>query len=161
MKQIRAKFAECLLGEMKGNKDIYVLTGDLGYKMWDKIRDTYPERFINVGAAEQTMMDIAIGLAQDGKIPFVYSITSFLVYRPFEALRTYINHEKIPVKMIGGGDGYDYAHDGISHFAHDVELMLRPLINITICKPHDESDVWPILNEVIKNQTPYLVILKR
>lgn len=159
--KIRAEFAKCLEREMRFDKRIYVLTADLGYRMFDRIQDDHPDRFFNVGAAEQTMMDIAIGLAQDGKIPFVYSITPFLVYRPFEALRTYINHEKIPVKMIGGGADYDYEHDGMSHFAHDVELIVRPLSNITVCKPYDENDVYPILREVIKNPSPYLVILKR
>lgn len=161
MENLRAKFAQVLEQEMKDNPNIYVLTADLGYKMWDSIRDNYPDRFFNVGAAEQTMMDIAIGLAYAGKIPVVYSITPFLVYRPFEALRTYINHEKLNVKMIGGGDDYDYAHDGMSHYAHDVSLIMRPFLNITVCKPHDTEILETQIREMLKSQNPYLVILKR
>lgn len=161
MKNIRATFASTLYEEMKDNKDIYVLTADLGYKMWDKIRDDYPSRFVNVGAAEQTMMDIAIGLAYSGKIPFCYSITPFLIYRPFEALRTYINHEKLNVKLVGGGHNKDYAHDGISHYAHDVEMIMRPLTNITVCVPYDDSVAETVVREMVKSDNPYLVILKR
>jgi len=158
---IRREFAKCLEEVMRDDKRITLITGDLGYKMWDSIRDRFPDRFINVGAAEQVMMDIAIGMAQDGRIPFVYSITPFLIYRPYEALRTYINHEKTPVKMIGGGTDFDYMHDGFSHYAHDVRHLLRPLMNITVCQPYAESDVYPILREMIRNSSPYLVLLKR
>src|SRR5690242_17443014 len=100
---------------MKQNPKIWAITGDLGYIGFDKIRDEFPDRFINTGAAEVAMMDIAIGLALGGVVPVVYSITPFLLYRPFESLRTYINHEKIPVVMIGSGRDSDYEHDGFSH----------------------------------------------
>ena len=89
---MRQLFFEELYKQMKINNDIYALTGDLGYGGFDKIRDEFSDRFINCGAAETAMMDIACGMAIEGKIPFVYSITTFLVYRPFEVLRTYINH---------------------------------------------------------------------
>jgi len=91
---MRPYFAECLHKEMKKNKDIYVLTSDLGYGMWDKIRKDYADRFINVGAAEQALIGISIGLALSGKIPVAYSITSFLLYRPFETIRNYVDYEK-------------------------------------------------------------------
>ena len=81
--RMRRCFADILYQHMARNKDIWVLTADLGYKMWDMIRDDYPKRFINVGASEQAMMGMAVGLALEGKVPIVYSITPFLLYRPF------------------------------------------------------------------------------
>ena len=92
---MRGYFAFELLQQMKDNKDIILLLGDLGYMMFDKHRELFPNRVINTGAAEQAMMDMAVGLAYEGKIPVVYSITPFLLCRPFETIRTYINHEKI------------------------------------------------------------------
>ena len=79
---------------MKENKNIFLLTGDLGYNLWDNIKIDFKDRFINAGSSEQLMMGMAIGLAMDGKIPIVYSITPFLLYRPFELIRNYVNHEK-------------------------------------------------------------------
>ena len=100
---MRKEFAKILHQEMSSNEDIVVLTGDLGYGLWDKIKIDYPDRFWNVGSSEQLMMGMASGMAMDGKIPFVYSITPFLLYRPFEFIRNYVDHEKLPVKLIGGG----------------------------------------------------------
>ena len=97
---MRKIFAEKLYDKMKVNEDIYLITGDLGYGLWDKIRDDFPKRFFNVGSSEMAMMGMGIGLAMEGKIPFVYSITPFAIYRPFEMIRNYIDHEKIPVNIM-------------------------------------------------------------
>ncbi|MCL5438466.1 MAG: transketolase, partial [Patescibacteria group bacterium] len=61
--KMRACFADCVYKRMEKNKNIYVVVNDLGYKMWDKIREDFPDRFINVGAAEQTLIGVGIGLA--------------------------------------------------------------------------------------------------
>ena len=98
---MRKAFSERLHLEMAKNKDIVVLTGDLGYGLWDRIRIDYQDRFFNVGSSEQLMMGMASGMAMEGKIPVVYSITPFLLYRPFEFIRNYVDHEKLPVKLIG------------------------------------------------------------
>src|SRR5579859_4444651 len=100
---MRAHFAQVLEKEMRHNSKIWIVTGDLGYKLWDNVRLKYPDRFINVGAAEQAMVGVGVGLALSGQIPFLYSITPFLLYRPFETLRNYVHYEKIPVKLIGSG----------------------------------------------------------
>ena len=115
---------------MQKDENVFFVTGDLGYGIFDKICQDFPERFINTGAAEQAMMGVAIGLTLKGKKVFVYSITPFLLYRAFEAIRTYINHEKIPVILVGSGRGNDYEHDGFSHYAGDDELFLQHFENI-------------------------------
>jgi len=158
---MRRTFVDALYKEMKTNDKIFVLTGDLGYKMFDEIRDKYPKRFINVGAAEQALLDISCGLALDGKIPFTYSITPFLIYRPFETLRTYVNHEKIPVKLVGGGRDKDYEHDGISHHAHDVKGFLDLLPNITQYWPMSKGIVPKMLKQMLEDQGPSFISLKR
>ena len=127
---MRKEFADKLYELMQKDKDVYFVTGDLGYGIFDKICQDFPERFINTGAAEQAMMGVAIGLTLKGKKVFVYSITPFLLYRAFEAIRTYINHEKIPVILVGSGRGNDYEHDGFSHYAGDDELFLQHFENI-------------------------------
>ena len=127
---MRKEFADKLYELMQKDENVFFVTGDLGYGIFDKICQDFPERFINTGAAEQAMMGVAIGLTLKGKKVFVYSITPFLLYRAFEAIRTYINHEKIPVILVGSGRGNDYEHDGFSHYAGDDELFLQHFENI-------------------------------
>lgn len=157
----RAFFADCIHKEMKKNKNIYVLVNDLGYKMWDKIRKDFPDRFINVGAAEQTLIGVGIGLALSGKIPVVYSITTFLLYRPFETIRNYIHHEKIPVKLIGSGRNKDYIHDGISHWAQEDKEIMKILKNIKAYWPEDTREVSKLVGKMLKDSKPYYINLKR
>ncbi len=164
---------------MQINKDIWIIVGDLGYKMWDKVRDDFRDRFINTGAAEQAMMGIAVGLALKGKIPIVYSITTFLLYRPFETIRNYINHEKIPVKLVGSGRDKDYAHDGFSHWSEDAwklfemplsyyedlrdgeEEMIPIFNNIHAFWPQTKEEIPKMVDSMIKNNKPSFISLRR
>ena len=98
---MRKQFAEQLHTLMSLDENIVLLTGDLGYGLWDRIKIDYPDRFFNTLSAEQLMMGTAVGMAMEGKIPIVYSITPFAIYRPFELIRNYLSHEQIPVKIIG------------------------------------------------------------
>lgn len=158
---MRAHFAYAIHRKMKKNKKIWVIVNDLGYKMWDKVRDDFPDRFINVGAAEQAMMGIAIGLAISGKIPVVYSITSFLLYRPFETIRNYIHYEKIPVKLIGGGQKREYLHDGISHWVDEDEAVMAIFNNIKSVWPEVNEQIPQVVDEMIKSKLPWYINLKR
>lgn len=158
---MRREFKEELYQHMLKDDRIIVVTGDLGYGMFDKIREDFPDRFINTGAAEQSMMGIAVGLALQGKIPVVYSITPFLLYRPFETIRTYINHESIPVIMIGGGRNKDYEHDGISHDASDDKIFMQHFKNIESRWPDRVEDMKSIVKEAITSEKPYYINLTR
>ncbi len=140
---------------------LWCLTGDLGYIGFDVVRKDYSDRFINCKASEQAMLDIACGLALSGKMPLVYSITPFLIYRPFETLRTYINHEKIPIKMVGGGRDTDYKIDGWSHHATDVKPFLDLLPNIKQYWPNTIEEMLQMTNEMLKNDKPCFLSLHR
>ena len=89
-----------LLESMVDNEDIITLTADLGFGLLDQVRNAFPDRFYNVGAAEQLMIGVAIGMAEEGLTPVCYSMSSFLLYRPFEFLRNYVNYEKINIKHL-------------------------------------------------------------
>lgn len=146
---------------MAKNKKIWALAGDLGYGGFDNIRKDFSDRFINVGASEHTMLDIAVGLALEGKIPFVYSITTFLLFRPFEVIRNYINHEKIPVKLIGSGRNKDYAHDGFSHWSEDDKKVMSFFPNITSLWPNNKEEIPRIIDKMIATKKPFYLNLKR
>lgn len=158
---MRRRFADAIHKQMQSNKDIWVISGDLGYKMWDQIRLDFPERFINVGAAEQAMMGVAVGLALERKIPVVYSITTFLLYRPFETIRNYINYEKIPVKLLGAGRDKDYSHDGISHWSEEDQEVMKIFGDIKSFWPQEEDNIEELVDKMIKDKDPWYVNLRR
>jgi len=158
---MRGWFVYELYYQMLENKKIWVVTADLGYGMFDKIRDTFPDRFINAGAAEQATLGISVGLALEGKIPFAYSITPFLLYRPFETIRNYINKENIPVKLVGGGRDRDYEHDGFSHWSEEDREVMRLFPNIQAYWPETKDEVPGLLRKIIKNKKPTYLNLTR
>jgi transketolase len=158
---MRKQFAHLLHTEMSSNPNIYLITGDLGYGLWDKVRDDYPDRFYNVGSSEMAMMGAAIGLAMDGKIPYVYSITPFAIYRPFEMIRNYLDHEKIPVNVIGGGRDKDYGYLGFSHWSHDDKEIMSVFHNIISSWPENDSELFDSFLFSLDKQLPTYINLKR
>ena len=159
---IRGYFAYEVYNHMVGNKNIFVVAGDLGFGMMDAIKRDFPERFINVGAAEQSMIGVCIGLAEEGKIPIAYSITPFLLYRPFETINTYIQGEGSAVKLVGSGRQKDYLHDGSSHWAlDDARIMKNVFTNIEARWPETKEDIPDLVREMIETPRPYYVNLKR
>lgn len=158
---MRKDFAEMLYNEMAFNKDIYLITGDLGYGLWDRIRDTYKDRFYNVGSSEMAMMGMGIGLAMEGKIPYIYSITPFAIYRPFEMIRNYLDHEKIPVNVIGGGRDKDYGYLGFSHWSEDDKKIMQCFESIVKFHPNDQNELEEAFKLSLGKKFPMYINLKR
>ena len=151
---MREQFARQLYDLMKIDDRILFITADLGYGIFDRIRE-FTGRFFNVGAAEQVMMDMAVGFALSGKVPVVYSITPFLIFRPIETIRLYIDKENIPVIMAGSGRGKDYFLDGFSHDASDHDI-LKFFKNIRFI----EDETFD-LQEIVNSGKPTYLNLKR
>ena len=159
---MRKKFAELIYNDMTHNEQIWVVTADLGYKMWDKCFLDFPERCINVGAAEEAMLGIATGLAWSGKIPICYSITNFLLYRPFEWIRNYLAIGQAPVKLIASGRGRDYVDGGITHWSDDAEGILSNFKQSIIQYwPKTEEALPDIVRETLQNNKPTFISLRR
>ena len=158
---IRGYFAYELHQQMAKDSSIWLITGDLGYKMWDFVRRDFPERFINTGAAETAMMGIGVGLALEGKKPFVYSITTFLLYRPFETIRNYIDHESVPVRLVGSGWHHDYQHDGFSHHPEEQRQVLGLWPNITSLFPAGKEAIPDMVKQMVEINKPWYINLRR
>lgn len=159
---MRKECIELLHGSMQVDSNIMVLTADLGFGVLDPIKDNYPDRFYNTGAAEQLMIGAAVGLVRSGKTAVCYSMSSFILYRPFEFLRNYVNAEQVPVKLIGSGRDRDYSHDGISHWADDDELVLKALPNIKIYKPKTLTELTTMWISFISSSDPaYLNLVRK
>jgi len=155
----RREFVSLLINEMNKNEKIFLLTGDLGFGLFDDIKKDFPNRFINVGSCEQLMLGLAVGLSYEGWIPLCYSITPFLLYRPFEFIRNYLDHELANVKLVGGGRNKDYKTLGFSHWAEDDVKIISSLDNIKIYKPEKMSS--EIFKEFMYNNKPSYINLIR
>jgi transketolase len=158
---MKQQFAQKLYELMSEHDKIIVLTADLGFGLFDKIRRDFPSRFYNVGSSEQLMIGIGIGLYYKGFIPVCYSITPFLLYRPFEMIRNYVNYEKVPLKLVGCGRNKDYSHDGFTHWADDDEEIIKTLKNIEICKPVDDELTYNYLKKNILSEIPVYLNISR
>ena len=159
---MRNLFGELLADSIKTDERIWLLTGDLGFGVLNKAREVAPDRAYNVGAAEQLMLGAAVGLTHNNKIPICYSITPFVIFRPYEYLRNYLNHEFAPVKLVGAGRDKDYGHLGFSHWAIDDEDALRAFPHIKIFKPKDEAELSSMWQDYLYNDQPcYLNILRK
>lgn len=156
---MRKIFSEFLLEELRSNKDLFLITGDLGFNLFNKHLEEFPKRVLNPGSSEQLIIGMATGLALEKKIPIVYSITPFILYRPFEFIRNYMNHEKIPVKIVGGGRDFDYGSEGFTHHAPEDIDILNNFENIELLKPKEfNKDVF---DHFINTTNPVYLNLSR
>jgi len=158
---MRQQFVANLLEEMHKNENIYVLLGDLGFNLFDEMRNLYPSRCINIGASEQLMIGMAAGLAMENKIPVCYTITPFLIYRPFEFIRNFMQDEKIPIKLVGSGRGKDYIDSGFTHFSEEVGPILGELNNISTYFPESESELLEIIPDFLSSSSPAFLSLRK
>jgi transketolase len=158
---MRKIFAQFLLNKMQDNKNILLLTGDLGYGLFDEIRASFPDQFYNFGSSELTMVTAACGMAKENKIPYVYSITPFILFRPFEAIRNYIDHERTPVKLIGGGRNKEYGYLGFSHWGEDDMKFMNNFENILSFKPNDDFELEKTLEYSLNINLGVYINLKK
>jgi transketolase len=107
------------------------------------------------------MLGAAVGLTHNNKIPICYSITPFVIFRPYEWLRNYLNHEGAPVKLVGAGRDQDYGHLGFSHWATDDEDALQAFPNIKIYKPNSIEEINNIWEEFLYIDKPCYLNIRR
>jgi transketolase len=142
---LRKAFIDALSGIAAADERVILLTGDLGYMVMEPFRARFPERFINVGVAEQNMIGLATGLAEAGLRPYTYSIATFASLRPFEFIRNGPVLHQLPVRMVGMGMGFEYGHGGPSHYALEDIGALRTLPGLTVVIPADSAQTTTAL----------------
>jgi transketolase len=121
---MRNAFLDELLAVAEQDPSVVLLTGDLGFMVLEPFAERFPDRFFNLGVAEQNMVGVATGLAEAGLRPFVYSIATFATLRPYEFIRNGPLLHDLPVRIVGVGGGFDYAHNGVTHHAlEDIAIM--------------------------------------
>jgi transketolase len=135
---VRNTFSETLYAEATANPDIYIVVADISPAgSMGKFSSEYPERFINVGVAEQSMIGIAAGLALKGCQPFAYTIATFSLYRPFEMIRDDLCYQNLPVTVVGMGAGVIYSTLGGTHHTQEDIAIASALPNMQVLAPCD------------------------
>lgn len=140
---------------MKKDKNIFFLTADFGSPVIDKIKNDYPERFLNVGIAEQNLINIACGLGLEGFKVVCYAIAPFITMRCYEQIRVNLallsTVRKINVNLIGVGAGYSYSISGPTHQCFEDLSIINTLPGINIFSPSDESTTRGIPKYLLNN----------
>ena len=124
---MRRKFGKILNNLAKKDKKIILLVGDIGYRIFDDFRKEHPKRFINLGICEQSLIGFASGLALEGLKPWVYTITPFLIERPFEQIKLDVDQQKANVKLVGFAD---YPSLGPSHSELNAKKLMQLFKNV-------------------------------
>ena len=143
---------------MGEDKKIFFLSADFGSPILDKIRRDFPERFINVGIAEQNLINISAGLALEGYTVFAYAIAPFLTMRCYEQIRVSLalmsEVRDINVNLIGVGAGYSYVVSGPTHQCYEDITLMRALPNFQVLSPADHVTAEALFEVCIKNSGP-------
>ena len=139
---MRNKFADTLYKIGKKDKKIFILVADISPAgSIQKFRDEFPDRFINCGVAEQSMVGIAAGLAMDGMKPFCYTIATFSLFRPYEMIRVDLCYQNLPVTIIGMGAGLIYSTLGATHQTYEDIAVTTALPNMQVLAPCDPLEM--------------------
>lgn len=140
-------FAQCLIDRASSDDRIFVITPDMGFSVFDEFKNKFPNKFLNIGVAEQNAIGVAAGMALSGKIVYVYSIIPFITMRCFEQIRVNVSYMKTNVRLIGVGAGLAYGAQGVTHHAIEDIAIMRSLPNMTVCCPGDPIEVRELINE--------------
>jgi len=136
-KDIRDAFFDELLAVGAGDEQMIVITNDMDVFSLRHFRQGYPERFVNIGVAEQNMISVAAGLASCGKKVVVYGISSFVTFRCYEQIKFNVCSMRLPVVLVGVGSGLAFSFDGPSHHGMQDIAVMRALPEMTIYNPGD------------------------
>ncbi|MBI5210948.1 MAG: transketolase [Elusimicrobia bacterium] len=151
---MKLAFVETLIRLARANRRIMLLTGDLGFQIFDRFQALYGPRYVNVGVAEAQLVGAAAGLAMTGYRPVTYSIASFATARCFEQIKLSIAYHGLPVVLVGGGGGYAYGECGVTHHSGEDLSLLSGLPGMTVVAPGDAHEVERLLPQVLELPGP-------
>ena len=134
---MRDTFVKTLIDIAKKDKNVHLITGDLGFGVLKPFWEQLPDQFTNAGIAEQNMTSFAAGLALQGKTVFTYSIGNFPTLRALEQIRNDCAYHNANVKIVCVGGGFVYGPLGMSHHATEDLSIMRALPDVTVLAPGD------------------------
>lgn len=141
---MRTNFINQLVEEARQNDKIFLVVGDLGYHVIEPFAQEFPDRFLNVGIAEQNMAGVAAGLAMSGYVVYFYSIGNFPTLRCLEQIRNDVAYHNLNVRAVAVGAGYAYGSLGATHQATEEIGCLRSIPNMVVATPGDPLEARAI-----------------
>jgi transketolase len=158
---MRNSFIKTLLELADQDERIFLLCGDLGYSVLEPFAQRFPDRFLNVGIAEQNMVGVATGLALEGYTVFCYSIGNFPTLRAMEQIRYDVCYHEANVKIIAVGGGYAYGPLSTSHHTTEELGMLRTIPGMVVTAPGDPAEVDAMTAFIANHQGPCYMRLNK
>lgn len=159
---MRNAFAKAVEALADVHPELVMLAGDIGNRLFDRLREKHPDRFYNCGVAEANMTGVASGLAACGLRPITYTITPFNTVRCLEQIRLDICYPNLPVIVVGTGAGLSYAGLGATHHSMEDIAILRTLPNMHVVCPADPVEVRLALTDAVRLARPtYIRIGKK
>ena len=154
---MRRSFGKYINKLAKKDKKIVLLVGDIGFGIFDEFRENFPDRFFNLGICEQSLIGAASGMSLEGLKPWVYTITPFLIERPFEQVKLDIDQQKANVKLVGFAD---YPSLGPTHAELDAKKLMSLFKNIQSFYPKDSKETEKYTLRSYKIEGPTFISLK-
>lgn len=158
---MRTSFFKIIEERAQADQNVFLLTADLGFKLFDSFKFRYPERFFDIGVAEANMIGVAAGLSLSGKNVYCYSITPFLVMRAYEQIRLDIAYHNLNVKLVGVGGGFTYGLEGFTHFGIEDLSLMRSLPNMSVVAPADRKEAEQLARISLTYPSPLYIRLGR
>ena len=156
---MRLVFSDTLVDLAKKDDRICFITPDMGYGVMDSFKTTFPDRYFNLGIAEQNVIAVAAGMALSGFKPYVYSVIPFIVHRCLEQIRVNISYMNVDVKIIGTGAGFEYGNAGATHYGTEDISIMRSFPNIEVYSPGDLSETEQIVRLSAQHNKPAYIRL--
>ncbi|RLG69479.1 MAG: transketolase family protein, partial [Methanobacteriota archaeon] len=161
-KNCRKAYGLALVELGRKYKNLVVLDADLAVSTHTAMfKKEFPDRFFDVGVAEQNMMDTAAGLATTGKIVFASTFAVFATGRPYDQIRQSIAYPNLPVKIVATHAGVTVGADGASHQTTEDVALMRVLPNMSIYAPADYYETFKLVVSIAKDPGPAYVRLPR
>ena len=154
---MRRSFGKIITELADRDEKIYVIVGDIGYRVFDEFRQKHPDRFINMGICEQSMIGVSAGMALEGLNPWGYTITPFLIERPFEQVKLDIDQQNVNVKLVGYSD---YPTLGPTHTELNGKKLMQLFKNITSYFPKNGDETQKVTYQAYEKKGPAFISLK-
>ena len=151
---MRTAFVKVLTEEARKNKDLYLITADLGFLVLDEFKKNFPQQFINIGISEANLIGVAAGMALMGKTVMTYSAATFVTMRCFEQIRDDVGSQNLNVKIVGIGCGLSYGLDDLTHMAVEDMAIMKTIPHMTVLSPGTPREAGVLSRQMFSHKGP-------